>query len=323
MSDSDQILLIAEPGDEESNLVAEALVAVHDAVVFRVDTADFPRRLGLAATVGTEHPGWLRSEDGVLHLSHVRSVYRRSPAAFEFAEGMSAPEKRFALMEAVQGLGGALGALPCRWMNHPARVADATYKPAQLHAAEACGLRPPRTLITNVGSAVSDFVGELGGRVIYKPMSPGVLGEQGTVRVLNASFVTSECIDNAAIARTAHTFQQWVDKIFDARVTVVGDRCFGVAIHAASEQARVDWRADYDALEYTIIDVPAEVRGGIHRYLRRFDLLFAAFDFSVDHDGRWWFLEANPNGLWAWLQERVDLPIAGAIADLLAKEPTG
>jgi glutathione synthase/RimK-type ligase-like ATP-grasp enzyme len=226
-------------------------------------------------------------------------------------------------MEAVQGLGGALAALPCCWMNHPARVADATYKPAQLHVAHACGLPTPRTLVTNVDTAAREFVGELGGRVIYKPMSPGVLGEEGVVRVLNASFVTSECIDDAPVATTAHTFQQWIDKDFDARVTVVGDHCFGTAIHASSEQAWIDWRADYDALSYSVIEVPAGVRAGIYRYLRRFGLLFAAFDFSVDHDGTWWFLEANPNGLWAWLQERVGLPIAKTIAELLAKEAVG
>ncbi|MGQ0776394.1 MAG: hypothetical protein ACT4NY_18540 [Pseudonocardiales bacterium] len=56
------------------------------------------------------------------------------------------------------------------------------------------------------------------------------------------------------------------------------------------------------------------------RYLPQFDLLFAAFDFSVAQDGGWWFLEANPNGLWAWLQERTGLPIAAAIAELLIEE---
>lgn len=319
MSGIDCILLIAAPGDAETNLVCKALQD-RGADPLWIDTADFPNRLGLVATPGSAHPGWLRSGDRDLDLALVRSVYRRSPAIFEFAEGMSAPERRFAMMEAVQGMGGALAALPCRWMNHPARVADASYKVVQLRVAEDSGLRTPRTLITNVGSAARGFVSELGGRAIYKPMSPGVLSEQGKVRVVNATLVTSECIDDASIALTAHTFQQWIDKDFDARVTVVGDSCFGTAIHASHEQARIDWRADYDALSYSVVEVPHAVRAGIRSYLHRFGLLFAAFDFSVAQDGRWWFLEANPNGLWAWLQERTGLSIATAIAEMLMEE---
>jgi hypothetical protein len=33
-------------------------------------------------------------------------------------------------------------------------------------------------------------------------------------------------------------------------------------------------------------------------------------------------LEANPNGLWAWLEEAAGIPVAAAIAELLAKEDT-
>lgn len=319
MSSGSCVLLIAKRDDSEAGLVAESLGA-HDVEVFWIDTAEFPARLDLIATPGARHPGWLRSQDGEIDLALVRSVYRRSPALFGVDDGMSAPERRFALMEAVQGMGGTLVALGCRWMNHPARVADASYKPLQLCVAEQCGLRTPRTLVTNVGQAAREFVAELGGSVIYKPMSPGVLAEQGRMRVVNATLITSECIDDAAVGRTAHTFQQWIDKEFDARVTVVGDRCFGIAIDAATEEARVDWRSDYDALSYATIEVPAEVRTGIKKYLSRFGLLFAALDFSVEPDGTWWLLEANPNGLWAWLQERTNLPISTTIAELLIGE---
>lgn len=315
------VLLIAEREDSETKLVAEAL-AVHAVKVSWIDTADFPSRLGLVATLGALHPGWLRTADGEIDLALVRSVYRRCPAVFGLADGMSAPELRFALMEAVQGVGGVLAALECRWMNHPSRVADASYKPRQLCIAQQCGLCPPRTLVTNVGSAARDFASELGGEVIYKPMSPGVLAEQGTMRVINATLITSECIDDTAVGHTAHTFQQWIDKAFDARVTVVGNRCFGVAIHATNERARIDWRADYGALSYSTIEVPAHVQVGVSRYLSSFGLLFAAFDFSISKDGTWWFLEANPNGLWAWLEETAAIPVATAIAELLTEEST-
>lgn len=90
-----------------------------------------------------------------------------------------------------------------------------------------------------------------------------------------------------------------------------------MAIHAGSESARIGWRADYDALSYEEVALPSDVRDGIRAYLSKVGLKFAAFDFSVDGNDEWWFLEANPNGLWAWLEERVEIPIASAIAEFI------
>jgi hypothetical protein len=60
MSPNHKILLIAEPDDPETRLVADALV--HHAVKARwIDTADFPSHLGLVATPGASHPGRLLS----------------------------------------------------------------------------------------------------------------------------------------------------------------------------------------------------------------------------------------------------------------------
>jgi len=101
------------------------------------------------------------------------------------------------------------------------------------------------------------------------------------------------------------------------RLTVVGDRCFAVAVHGESPQATVDWRSRYGELSYRVCATPEQVRSGVLAYLRRFALTFGAFDFSVTADGRWWFLECNPAGRWAWIAEETSLPIADAIAEEL------
>ena len=49
-------------------------------------------------------------------------------------------------------------------------------------------------------------------------------------------------------------------------------------------------------------------------------LRFAALDFGVTADGEPIFFEINPNGQWAWLQERIGLDIAHMIADALTKD---
>ncbi len=165
------MLVIAQVGDVTADLVIDALVA-RGAVVARIDTADFPSALSMAATPDRiDSPGWLCARGQRVDLGLVRSVYRRSPARFAFPEGMSAPERRFATLESVYGLGGALCAQPWRWIDHPSAVADASYKPRQLSVAMRCGLSVPRSLVTNMGARAREFAAEVGGALVYKSLS--------------------------------------------------------------------------------------------------------------------------------------------------------
>lgn len=100
---------------------------------------------------------------------------------------------------------------------------------------------------------------------------------------------------------------------------MVGDRPLAVAIHADTAASQIDWRAGYDALTYTPLEPPEHIVAGMMRYLHAFGLTFGAFDFTVRPDGNWIFLECNPSGQWLWLQQQAGLPIAAAIAELLAK----
>lgn len=44
---------------------------------------------------------------------------------------------------------------------------------------------------------------------------------------------------------------------------------------------------------------------------------FGVLDFLVTPAGEWYFLEINPNGQWAWIEQETGLPISSAIADAL------
>jgi glutathione synthase/RimK-type ligase-like ATP-grasp enzyme len=116
---------------------------------------------------------------------------------------------------------------------------------------------------------------------------------------------------------TAHYLQEWIPKDFDARLTVVGDTMFPVAIHADSESGSVDWRSDYDALRYEPIPIPGEVADAVRRFMAHYGLNYGAFDFSVTPEGRWVFLECNPAGQWQFIAASTKLPIAEAHASLL------
>ncbi len=62
-------------------------------------------------------------------------------------------------------------------------VADASHKPRQLQVAAACGLRVPRSLITNDPEQVRAFAAEVGpGGLVYKALNAGPVAEKNEVK---------------------------------------------------------------------------------------------------------------------------------------------
>jgi ATP-grasp ribosomal peptide maturase len=254
----------------------------------------------------------LRLADRRLMLDQVRCAYYRRPSRFEFPADLV--DQRWATAEARMGFGGVLSALP-RWLNHPADIGQAEYKPVQLAAAQTAGLAIPDTMITNDPAEAARFAA--GREVIYKPLSTAPISGGRVVYTTPVRIAADDC----SISHTAHLFQERLAKQYEVRLTVVDDCFFAARIDAESEAAAVDWRTDYDALTYApLADVPTAVRDGVRALMARLRLRFGTFDFIVDPDGRWWFLEVNPNGQWAWIEDATGLPITAAITDALEEE---
>lgn len=313
------VLIIAEPSDATADHV-EAAVTAQGGQVFRFDTGEFPQRLRLDTAL--ENAGWrgtLTSATGSVALEDVGSVYVRRSSSFELPSHLTSAERRHAGLEARYGLGGVLASLRVRWCNHPARSADAAYKPGQLLDFTSCGLAVPQTRITTSADAVRRFAGEVG-HVICKSIASGVVHTSSGSHCVYTQLMTDESLaDLRGLEYAPHLFQEFVSKAFEVRLTVVAGRFFGVKITAGSARALLDWRSDYESLGYEIIDTPRDVRAGVTAYLRMAGLTFGAFDFVVQPNGSWVALECNPEGQWEWLAEETGLPIAEAIASFLLK----
>ncbi|MGW4115295.1 ATP-grasp ribosomal peptide maturase [Actinosynnema sp. NPDC004786] len=288
--------------------------------VFRCDVGWFPTDLSLDAVLdGDRWRGSLTTPHRTVDLDTIRSVLFRSPTGFSFDAGLSAAELRHVRLEARLGLGGVLASLPVPWCNHPARQADAGYKPWQLAVAARCGFSVPATAVTNDPKAVHRFTADHP-RVVNKVLGVNRMDDGPVTRIAYTRFLeSSDLTDLTGVETTAHLFQEWVEKSFEVRLVAVGAALFAVAIHAHSTAARVDWRSDYGALSYSVINPPREVVASVGRFLNELGLTFAAFDFVVAQDGSWRFLEANPAGQFGWLEDAVGVPVSAAIAELLAR----
>jgi ATP-grasp ribosomal peptide maturase len=315
------VLVLTRPNDGTAGGVVAELERRGIPVVWS-DIGDFPLEVKVEAFLA-DHQEWRGSMSIVgrsVNLDEIRAIYYRRPTGFRLPDHLSPEQQRFAKAEARRGLGGLLLTLPVRWVSHPSRVADAEFKPLQLQVAAACGLRVPRTLLTNDVVRARELGEQLAGSMIYKPLSAPSVHIGGELRHIYTTRVDNNSLHEEEVRLTAHLFQELVPKKYDLRLTVVGDKFFAVAIHAKSDEAYLDWRSDYSALDYEPIDTPDDIRHRVMALLERFKLPFGALDFAITPEGEWVFLEINPNGQWGWIEEHTDLPITSAMADLLTGE---
>jgi len=316
--DRDTVVVLTQATDVTGDMVIQELHS-RGVPVFWFDTAQFPMSLTVNAHFDGIWRGTLDGPDGSVALESIRSVYFRRPTTFVFPEAMTDAERRFATNEARRGIGGLLMALPCLWLNHPSHVADAEYKPYQLAAAARYGLDVPRTMVTNDPTAAVSAREFLGPHVVYKPLGHTEVVDGNRLNMVFTTVVPPEFIQDKRIALTAHQFQERVHKYRDVRATVVGDQVYAADLFRDDPDAPLDWRADYSTIRYETTKLPAQVEARLLALTRQLNLRFCAADFIVDTDERYYFVDLNPNGEWGWIEKAVGLPIAAAVAELLAK----
>lgn len=313
------VLVLARNLDPTADAVVSAL-AERQVPVFRADLSEFPSRLQLDAELRAGRwSGRLWTDHREVELEGVRSIWNRNPASYVFPESMTAAEQDFAYREAKLGLGGVLASLDVLWANHPNRCADAIFKPYQWKVASECGLLVADTTITNDPASARRFV-DRHDATITKALGPSGIAEGAQVKVAYTRLLTrDDTADFGGVSATATTLQRFVPKAYEVRLTIIGERWFPIAIHAATQDARTDWRSDPSALTYEIVSVPDTVAEGVLRYFKRTNLAYAGLDFVVTPERKWVFLEANSGPQFGWLEAATGTPMVEAMADLLTK----
>lgn len=315
MTETGPVVVATDADDQTADLVITELNR-RGVPVVRFNPADIGADLAVSARFGTcsaPVAGQVRTPSRTADLTDVRALYWRRPTWPDFSR-LGADDARFATAQVRHGLGGVLYALPnCRYVNHPLRNAEAEHKPLQLAVAQRLGLTVPPTLVTNDLEQAREFIGAHR-EVVYKVLrwTPYRQGDVGLTTWTEP--VTADELDES-VTVVPHLFQARVDKVADLRVVVVGTRVFAVRI----DSDLLDWRKDYDALAYSVIDLPDRLATTLIACLEHFRLVSGSFDLAVDRAGDIHWLELNPNGQWGWLEDETELDLTSAFADLLTQ----
>lgn len=265
-----------------------------------------------------------RSLNVEVDLSTVHSVYFRRPEIKVDSTWLSGVEKTFIHNEIVFFLEGLYKILDkAFWLNKVYDIRQAENKLYQLVVAEEVGLMVPCSLVTNIPEHAQEFYDGLGGQAIIKPIKSGLMAtdQDGGNSVIFTSQVKLDSDNIERIAPCPTYMQELLVKKADIRVTVVGKEVFAACIHSQSQdESKVDWRKSSEPLEHSRIELPADVQEMCIRLMRRLALNFGALDFVLDAEGNYIFLEINPNGQWAWIENQLKYPISNAITDLLVEK---
>jgi glutathione synthase/RimK-type ligase-like ATP-grasp enzyme len=317
------ILILTEDADPHADHV-EAKLRQRGAELFRFDPGRFPTR----ASVSVSYAGdglfgvALESDGTTVDLTDLTAVWYRRPQPPVPHDDVTDPATRTYLAEECKTVMNDLWhALSCLVVPAPpAVIRRAELKMAQLATAGRLGFELPPTLVTTCPRAFRAFYRQHGGNVISKLPSSTLYRLTGATFNRYTLVVSTRDVGHArALRRGPVIFQAYVPKRLELRVTVVGSRIFAAEIHSQhTRRTRHDWRR-YDHYQTPIRrhSLPDEVARRCHRLVAELGLCYGAIDLVLTPDGRYVFLEINPNGQYLWIEEATGLPISEALCDLL------
>lgn len=317
---AERVLLVTTTIDLAADRVVEQLVA-RGASPVRINTDRLPYQ---SDVLFSQHPFRLQFIEAGRKATFENIVsfwYRRVRMPPPPPEA-SAEASEYVFREAMAGLRGALEILAAsmvRSFGSPGTLDRAESKVLQLHLAASLGFRVPRTLIASRADELREFGV---GPIIGKPLHSGYLHLGGrALGIFTRRLSPADLVSLDTALPCPMIFQDEVPKAFDIRVTVVRDRVFAAAIDSQSDpDAQVDWRrTSRPDLPHFRHELPEHVHASCVAMADALGTGFAAIDLVLTPQGDYVFLEANPNGEWLWIEDRLGFSISSCIASYLSE----
>lgn len=214
---------------------------------------------------------------------------------------------------------------PERWINWPwaEDLFDDKIRQAQLAVEH--GLSVPETLMTKSPDGAKAFWQAHGGKIIIKQLSDvSLTDERSESELIVHGFYTSrvteadlDYFDQINVAPCL--LQRFIEKTADIRVNCVDGDVISYQINSQQiADSSVDFRR-VPALQGYLCPFPDVVGKKLLALLRSQNIRFAACDFALGKDGVYYFLEANVQGNWLWLESPESSPTTDAVVAAMLK----
>lgn len=305
------ILLVTNRDD----LTADWLIVElqrRDVDYVRFNTEDYPQRCSIRWRVDAAS---LTIGSSKLRAKDITAVWYRRPVAPRPRPGLSPDEEAWVVREASAALDGFWRTLDARWVSQPDAIHRADSKPQQLADASKLGFEIPDTEITSDVEHVRALLNR-SGVVVCKPLRDGRVRRRGRSLLFTSRI---ELDDLGSVLEEPYLFQGLVPKRYDIRVTVIGDAVLAARIETdGAPDGRIDWRRAPPAdVRYAPEELPDDLADRCRLLVNHYGLAFGALDLARRPDGGYTFFELNPNGQWAFVEQRTGLPLRARLVDVL------
>lgn len=304
------ILVITSLPDPHVEMVRKHLSSDVDVVVFD------PRALALSGSFTLSGNGNLSALGGISPIS----VWYRKPKYVSETEleKMGIPKDLLAAISSLHEDGFSLisETYPeSLWVSKPTAIKRASNKLLQILIAKKIGFAVPETIFSTDSVAIEGLRARVGD-IVMKPLGRPFASINGIPSWFFATVIpAAQTMDYEGLGLTPMIFQQLIHKLFDLRVTVIGNQVFGCKI--VSDQ--VDWRTAQSKPEtlYTPFELDNSIAEKCLLMNKQLGLNFGAYDFACSKEGEYVFLEINPNGQWGFVEDKTGLPLSKAMEELL------
>lgn len=248
----------------------------------------------------------------------LKSIYFRAPIYLRdnYQPGLS-PDKQLSRSQWAAFIRGLTVFDDILWVNHPQATYKAEIKPYQLYIAKKIGFNVPNTIITNTIN-YQNIVKDEKEKIIIKTLDSVVLNIDDKEAFIYTNIINYDELLREDISNAPVILQEALIPKIDIRVTVIDNVIFAVDIKKNDKGIDKDWRLEKDNVRYTKINLPHNIEKKCIALVNKLGLKFGAIDLAL-HNKKYYFLEINPTGEWAWLMEDTKLEIDKEIAKLLLK----
>lgn len=189
-------------------------------------------------------------------------------------------------------------------------AAESLGKLCQLDLARRAGLAVPDTLASNDPDLIRTFYRSKGRMILTKPFKSRSWQENGETFVQQAALLGPEhehMLDDTTLSLAPSIYQEFIKKDHELRITVIGDEC-----HVARIETRSSPLSTVDSRGGLFVDTPIskvdrlddDLETRILEFMRLSRLEFCCIDMAVGTCGTPYFLEANEQGQFLWVEER-------------------
>lgn len=297
-----RILIITGSHD----LTADYLIEKYGAnLFFRLNTDRFS-----GYTITVNDAGFsIGSPESVIMDETCSSILYRKPLLEDLSSAIDEKYQNFAHVEAFSLIDGIVESFDGPCLSKPSVMRRANNKILQLHLARKFGFKLPSSVITNSKEQIETVEGET---KIVKPLAIGVINDKSGKEYVQTNLYDPD-VNHDLLRYAPAYFQSYIEKDYELRITMIGDSCHAIRIDSSD---KIDWRKPDNDVSYRPFEIDDELKSQCFNFMKHLDMSFGCFDF-IAKNGKYYFLEMNANGQWAWLDEVAGFSISNSLMNYL------